>query len=554
MRQALLRTPLLAPLAGAARYALANRATLGAVLADLAATRRDWAKLLAAPVAPPNGRTALVLALADEDIYQMKLYAMLALGLRRAGWRLAVLQDHRARALARSFYRALGFTEFAHLADFAPDAAARAAIDAAVRDFAARADDFPQVKAWTYQGAWIGPQILSTLSRRDFAGAPDPRDPAVRAELKAALPGLLAHAAICRAAARALKPDLALVVEANYATSGPMVDAVIAEGGGVVQLTQPWKDDALILKRLTPATRRHHPSSLDPETFARIQATTVWDAAHEAALDQAFADRYGGRWFLQARNQPGTVAADRAAICAQFGIPVERSLAVVFSHVLWDANLFYGEDLFRDYADWFVATVRAACANPNASWLVKMHPANLWKRAWENVTAEHAETRLIREAIGPLPDHVRLVPPDTSVSTLSLFQAADCAITVRGTTGMEAPCHGLRVLTAGTGRYSGLGFTDDFATADAYLAALARVHDLGPLEPERVRLARLHAHAVFCRRPWTMTGFRSAFDYPRSGSHPLAHNLAPVAAADVADLDRFAAWAGSAEVDYLEPA
>lgn len=554
MRQALLRAPVLAPLAGMARYALANRAHLRAVLADLAATRRDWAPLLAAPVAAPNGRTALVLALGDENIYAMKLYGMLSLGLRRAGWRVVVLQDHRARALATSYCRALGFEEFVHLADFSPDPAAQRRIAAAVDEFAGRADDFPAVKAWTYEGAWIGPQLLSTLSRRDFAGAPDPREPAVRAELLAALPGLLAHAATCRAAARALKAELALVIEPNYATWGPMTDAVIAEGGAAIHVTQPWKDDALILKRLTPATRRHHPSSLDPASFARIQAETTWDAAHEAELDQAFADRYGGRWFLQARNQPGTSAADRSAICAEFGLPIERKLAVVFSHVLWDANLFYGEDLFRDYAAWFVATVKAACANDRASWLIKMHPANLWKRAWENVTAEHAETRLIREQIGPLPDHVRLVPPDTTISTLSLFQAADCAITVRGTTGMEAPCYGLRVLTAGTGRYSGLGFTDDFETAEAYLAALARVHELGPLEPHRVRLARLHAHAVFCRRTWTMASFRSAFAYPKSGSHPLAQNLAPVTGADGADLLRFANWAGSSDVDYLEAA
>jgi hypothetical protein len=554
MRQALLRMPVLAPLAGAARYALANRAALGAVLADLGATRRAWAPLLAMPAAAPNGRTAVVLALGDESIYAIKLYAMLALGLRRTGWRVVVLQDHRARPLAATFCRALGFTEFARLSDFSPDPAARTRIAAAVDDFAGRADDFPAVKAWSYEGAWIGPQLLSTLSRRDFAGAPDPREPAVRAELRAALPGLLMHVETCRAAARSLRAELALVIEPNYATYGPMTDAVLAEGGAAIHVTQPWKDDALILKRLTPATRRHHPSSLDPASFARVRAETTWDAAHEAVLDQIFADRYGGRWFLQARNQPGTAVVDRGAICAQFGLPAERKLAVVFSHVLWDANLFYGEDLFRDYAAWFVATVKAACANDQASWLIKMHPANLWKRAWENVTSEHAETRLIREQVGPLPDHVRLVQPETTISTLSLFQAADCAVTVRGTTGMEAPCYGLRVLTAGTGRYSGLGFTDDFATADAYLAALARVHELGPLEPERVRLARLHAHAVFCRRPWTMESFRSAFAYPESGSHPLAHNLAPIAGADGADLLRFATWAASGDADYLAAA
>jgi hypothetical protein len=50
---------------------------------------------------------------------------------------------------------------------------------------------------------------------------------------------------------------------------------------------------------------------------------------------------------------------------------------VVFSQVLWDANLFYGEDLFEDAGEWFVETVRVACANSAMNWLIKLHPANV---------------------------------------------------------------------------------------------------------------------------------------------------------------------------------
>jgi hypothetical protein len=550
MKQALLRTPVLAPVAGAARYAWANRAHLADVVRDLRETSRAWAPLRSQPVGPGQGGEALILALNDENIAQIKLYGMLALGLRRAGWRVTVLQDHRARPLARAFYRRVGLDRFACLADI-PAAPVEGA---AVAALAERASNFPEVKAWTFEDAWIGPQLLATLSRRDFAGAPDPADPTVRTELVAALPGHLAHVRRCRAAARVLRPRLALVVEANYATGGPMTDAVIAEGGSVIQLTQPWKDDALALKRLTRATRRHHPSSIDAATFRSIVERDDWGEEQQTELDQAFADRYGGRYFLQSRNQPGAQRLDRTALCAQLGLPEARPIAVVFSHVLWDANLFYGEDLFRDYADWFVATVRAACANPQVSWLIKLHPANVWKRAWENVTVEYAETRLIRERIGVLPDHVRLLAADTPISTLSLFQLAHAAVTVRGTTGLEAPCFGVRVLTAGTGRYSGLGFTDDFPTAEAYLAALGGLHTQPPLEESCVRLARIHAHAVFCRRPWAMRSFRSEFNYPRQGSHPLGHNLVPLPAADLADVDRFAAWAATDAVDYLEAA
>lgn len=356
----------------------------------------------------------------------------------------------------------------------------------------------------------------------------------------------------------AIRPDLALVIEANYSTFGPAVDAVIGSGAPVIQLTQPWKDDGLILKRLTPATRRTHPSSVSRDTLATL-ASRPWTEQREAELKKAFADRYGGAFFLQARNQPTVRSMGRDEVVRLLDLDPSKPIAVVFSHILWDANLFYGDDLFRDYAEWFVETVRAAAANPRVNWLIKLHPANLWKRAWENVQEEFEEVRLVQQTLGELPEHVRLVPADTPISTLSLFQAADYGVTVRGTSGMELPCFGVPTFTAGTGRYSDLGFTEDSADAGSYLSRLSRIETTPRLSEERTKLARIHAHAVFCLRPWAMQSFRSEFAYPKSGSHPLAHNLRPAvtswdAIVKNGDLARFADWAEATEVDYLETA
>ena len=75
---------------------------------------------------------------------------------------------------------------------------------------------------------------------------------------------------------------------------------------------------------------------------------------------------------------------------------------MLFSHVLWDAKLFYGEDLFDNYGHWFAETVAAAAANPRMNWIIKLHPANLWKRKLSGVTFEYGELALIRERVGEL--------------------------------------------------------------------------------------------------------------------------------------------------------
>ena len=41
----------------------------------------------------------------------------------------------------------------------------------------------------------------------------------------------------------------------------------------------------------------------------------------------------------------------------EFKFNKNKPLVVIFSHVMWDANLFYGEDIFKDTGDWFAQTI-----------------------------------------------------------------------------------------------------------------------------------------------------------------------------------------------------
>jgi hypothetical protein len=151
---------------------------------------------------------------------------------------------------------------------------------------------------------------------------------------------------------------------------------------------------------------------------------------------------------------------------------------------------------------------------------------------------------------------VKILPADTDISTMSLFQGTDYGVTVRGTSGMELPCFGKPCLTAGTGRYSGLGFAVDSATANEYLGRLAAIHELTPLSNEQVLLAKWHAYIAFVLRPWTMKSAKSHFAYRAQGHHPLDHNLGLMVASiqDIdcnSDLTAWSEWAEGSDVDYV---
>jgi hypothetical protein len=553
---------------GIARYL--RRGPFAARLADL----RDWltnaanyrrlrddvdrtatSMAFARALPPPQAGAPIVLVLSmTNNTYGAKGECMLALALRRRGWRVKVLTSN-IYTNAKRLYEAFGIVDFLAFEKLVGFKDARAAAIAEAQRRIRMPMDFQSVMEWRYRDAWIGPQLLSSVSRRGFDGAPDPRNPKIRDAIIELLKESVGFVHAAEKCLSELRPSLILVNEPNYHTLGPFVDIAIGRGIPTIHFTQPSREDALIHKKLTRETRRIHPNSVTRETLERLLKET-WGARQEAELDDEFKKRYGGMWKIQARNQPGTVDVTGAEIRQELGLD-GKPVAVLFSHVLWDANLFYGKDIFENYGDWFAQTVKAAASNHRMNWLIKLHPANIWKRKLSGASGEYGEVRLIRESVGELPSHVKLLPADTRFSTLSLFRMADVGLTVRGSIGYELPCFGVPVLTAGTGRYSGFGFTEDHSSRESYLDTLGRLENVPRLDPAKVHVARVHAHALLVRRPWVYQSFKT--EIGPDVCDPLFQNLVPLITCDEdirynGDLDEFARWAErSDEIDYLAP-
>ena len=529
-----------------------DRRHIRGILIDLLETHRAAGFLRRAPV-KGVGRTLNLYAVDDDSIYGLKLMAFISQALRLRGWQIQVVFRNRSMILGRAYFRAFGICRFVYLEDHRLADDERALCRRKAQEFLDGPLSLQGIKAWTFEGCWIGPQIISTLSRIRFEGSVDFAHPEVRRRLQEMLLPTLEHVLRARKLIEQHPADLALTIEANYAVFGPLVDVAIGRGCNVIQMIQPWKDDALTFRRMTPVTRREHPSSVARETLDLV-AQRPWTDREQQALDQMFADRYGGRWFLQERNQRSTRRYTPGELMQRFRLDSAKPTAVVFSQVLWDANLFYGDDLFEDAGEWFIETVLAACANTAMNWLVKIHPANVWKRSYENITHEYTETVLIRREIGDLPPHVKLIGSDDDMSTLSLFEHIDYGVTVRGTSGMELACFGKHCVTAGTGRYSGLGFTLDSTSREQYLQRLARLHTQPAMNDEEALRAKWHAYAAFALRPWPMLSAKAEFMYQDQGRDPMDHNLR-LAVASLDELSRrgdLAAWRNWAEGDTVD--
>lgn len=524
------------------------------VLTDYLRFERRYGRILRSVSAPEGGPRALVVSLSDWP-FQLKLEGVLAKALELRGVVPVVLTVPWTR-WARRYFGAFGIERFATLEEFESDEEARLVEEAAAA-FLAGEVGIQTLKTLEFRGAHVGIQTLSSLSRAFQQGRISLDDPSVRTALERILRQAMHSVLTAEAALEAIRPDVVMFIETGYAGFGSIFDVALDRGLNVIQYGHAgihWQD-ALNLKRFTSETRRHHPWSLSDESWRRV-AQMPWTAERERELAEEFALRYGdAEKPPEAGLQEGRPMKPPQQVRAELGVHPERKLAVVFSHVLWDANLFWGDDLFEDQETWLVETVRAACANAKLDWAIKLHPANTWKAEEGRDLNDRVA---IREAVGPLPPHVHLIGPDADVNTYSIFQASDYGITIRGTVGIELPCFGKPVLTAGTGRYSGRGFTVDSANAAEYLDRLMRLHELPPLDDEQILLAKRYAYALFRLRPLRFTSIRSSqLPIAKLSTHPLGRNVelsigsqAELRGAE--DLNLFGEWVlDRSRLDYL---
>jgi hypothetical protein len=528
--------------------------TRALIARDYLSFRLRYSRVLAAPAASKDAPTALIVS-GTEWIYQVKLEGMLAKGLQLKGYESVALVPS-GSTFVRRYFRLFGVKRFVELDSFITDEARREAGDEATRLLASglSTDD---LKALTFRGADVGRQVLATASRHIHEGRLDLDDPRIRSVVERLLPQSLASTIAAEALLDEIAPELVLFVERNYTDQGPLSDLALLRGLNVVQFVSAFQDDALVFKRYTLATKGLHPRSLSDGSWERI-AVGRWNEPKQQELDDEFGRRYGGAYFLARRNQGWTHPRSPGQILGELALDQSKRTAVIFSHVLWDANMFYGRDLFADQEEWLVETVRAACENDAVNWIVKLHPANVWKRRRDGVEhLELDEVAAIRDAVGELPPHVGLLRPESDIGTRSIFDLAAWGITIRGSIGVELPCFGVPVLTAGTGFYSGRGFTVDSDTPEEYLDRLRSIQRVQPLSNEQTELARKHAYALFFLRGTHFTSFRPVFR-SEAGRHPLDQNLVLTVRSRqelerAQDLHRFAEWAvDRRELDYLE--
>jgi hypothetical protein len=412
--------------------------------------------------------------------------------------------------------------------------------------------DTEQLIALTYRNVPIGRFAASTLMRQRRLGSVDPQ----ATDLDAALTGCIAASVRTVDLAKALitrcRPELVCFYDRGYTPDGELFEVALDSGAKALTLNAAHRSGLVMSKRYHPGNKDRHFGAPSAATWDTLRSMK-WTSGHWETLRTEIESSYkSGTWYDEAGTQFGRTALADDVLLSSLGLDPARKTAVLFPHLFWDATFFWGDDLFADYREWFCQVLRAAAENDRLNWIVKLHPASVVKDRRDGYRGEPAETIAMRETLGTLPRHIAFLPPDSPVSTLSLYRIVDYCLTVRGTVGIEAAMYGIPVLTAGTGRYDGYGFTIDSTSRDSYLTRLAALETVAPLTDAQTELARRYAYGLFMLRPLQLRTMRFHYRQDASATLDLALDIqSNRSIREMPDIGHLAKWIESEEDDLV---
>jgi len=494
--------------------------------------------------AMPCTRRALVVGYENPKLAAFQ--APLIFALRVAGFHVTVLMATAAGAAA-DFYGALGANAIVATEDLSCPLER-----SLVGELFAMATNQGALLGLRYRDIPIGPFVASTLMRQCRLGSVDPHTPGLAGRVRAAIVASMEAADNALAVIARVRPDLVCFYDRGYTPDGELFEAALASGARALTLNAAHRSGLVICKRYSTANKDRHFGAPSTVTWRMLQAME-WTGAHWDRLRAEVENSYrSGTWYDEVGTQFGTVPLSREELVRTLGLDPARKTAVLFPHLFWDATFFWGDDLFDDYRDWFCQVLQAAARNDRVNWIVKLHPASVVKDRRDGYAGEASEVTAMRETVGELPPHIAFLPPDSSVSTLALYDLMDYCLTVRGTVGIEAAMFGKSVLTAGTGRYDGYGFTIDSGSREEYLERLAAIETLPAPTAAQIELARRYAYGLLMLRPLALQTMRFRYRQDERATLELALDLPDDRMIrDMPDIARLAEWLAGQEDDLV---
>ena len=500
--------------------------------------------------AVPTSATRVLFCDLMTMLASTKVEALIAATMRLDGFMPIVLLERKNSVYEAIFKAAIPDVKFLYFQDYLSRYPENYARDEADKILAMAAGEIDRLINLEQDGVRIGRNVLSMVVRGLRIGKIDIQNSNHREKIAIGISMSLRSIKAAKSIIAEIKPDHAIFNERGYTPAGEVFDACLAAGVDTIQWFGAPRSDSLMYKRYDLANRAEHPIAISDDTWKVLLSSPLSEPRITSVTQKIESNYQVDAFYNRQQLQFGKSIIDANSVRSILRLNPAKKTAVIFAHILYDATFFYGSSIFPDYETWLIESVRLAISNPNLNWVIKVHPVNIWRSRVDRAQMEQLEINCLTKEFGTLPDYVCVMPATTNINTFSLFSVIDYGLTVRGTIGMELPCFGIPVITAGSGRYSGRGFTIDPKTKSEYAEMLTNLHHVQPLPISVMRLAQLHYDAAIFLRPIPMKSFIQEYQpkgtiFSRLGSNVKVISKPDASLRESSDLGRVVDWISS---------
>lgn len=252
------------------------------------------------------------------------------------------------------------------------------------------------------------------------------------------------------------------------------------------------------------------------ETYHRAlmsEPTANWEhlrlsPRHESAALDYLTSRWQGTrdwiWFHEKPEQ------ELATIARELGLDLNKPIIGMLSNVMWDAQLHYPANGFKNMLEWTSATLCYFASRPDLQLVLRIHPAEIRG----TVPSRQPLLAEIKKVFPELPPNIFIIPPESPISTYAIMLQCDTVLIYGTKTGVELTSFGIPVIVAGEAWIRNKGLTLDARSPQEYEQLLDRLPLRQRMDAAQRERALKYAYHFFFRRMIPLPMFEPAEGYP----------------------------------------
>lgn len=354
----------------------------------------------------------------------------------------------------------------------------------------AHAVPFEHFRTFTHRDIAVGEEAFASILRVTFMGEVQDNTPNRFLVTRYVMSGILTAIAYEKAFSD-VNPDSVVCIHGVYQTHGLAIKvankmgipSVVLGGGGIRKST-------LVLCH--NETYHHQLVNESNEIWRQFKLT---DDQKIETMDYAVKRRHSGAGvdYFSYHHNPIDDVAEVYRLCK---IDKSRKIVSLFTNVIWDAQIFYNGNAFKDIFDWIVTSIDELGRNKNIWLVIRIHPAE----AQSQIPPRQPMLGEIKKRFPVLPENVRLIPPESDISSYVLARESVANIIYGTKMGLEIALMKGALIVCGETFSRNKGYGIDITSKEQYKGLLKNIENISVNVDGNFDTALQYAHYYYFRR------------------------------------------------------